>query len=152
MKTQSPPARFPRLTLGILCLFLWQVAFPQIGTSAEISIGTQISQAGAPSPTDRESYNVHAFGAIGDGKNLDSQAINKAIEICAQAGGGTVYFTAGTYASYSIHLKSNVALYLDHGATILAADPATRGRIRRIRRARAQRMGTVSGFRSHALA
>src|SRR6266581_775782 len=39
--------------------------------------------------------------------------------------GGTVYFPAGTYASYSIHLKSNAALYLAHGATILAATPTS---------------------------
>src|SRR4030095_12364551 len=33
-----------------------------------------------------------------------------------------VFFPAGNYLSVSIHLKSNVALYLDHGATIVAAD------------------------------
>lgn len=38
------------------------------------------------------------------------------------AGGGTVYFRAGTYLSVSIHLKSNITLHLDQGATILAAD------------------------------
>ena len=38
-----------------------------------------------------------------------------------------MWFPAGTYASYSIHLKSNVALYLDQGATILAADPPPAG-------------------------
>ena len=40
------------------------------------------------------------------------------------SGGGTVYFPAGNYLCYSIHLKSKVALYLDQGATIVAADPA----------------------------
>jgi polygalacturonase len=68
-------------------------------------------------------YDVRAFGAKGDGKALDSPAINRAIEAAAQAGGGTVYFPAGTYRSFSIRLKSNIALYLDHGAVILAADP-----------------------------
>ncbi|HEY7086985.1 MAG TPA: glycoside hydrolase family 28 protein [Tepidisphaeraceae bacterium] len=68
-------------------------------------------------------YNVRAFGATGDGKTIDTPAINKAIETAEAAGGGTVYFPAGTYACYSIRLKSNIALYLDQGATILAADP-----------------------------
>ncbi|HUI07103.1 MAG TPA: glycoside hydrolase family 28 protein [Verrucomicrobiae bacterium] len=71
--------------------------------------------------------NVKAFGAMGDGKTLDTDAINKAIDTAAAAGGGTVYFPAGTYASFSVHLKSNIALYLDQGATLLAADPPPEG-------------------------
>src|SRR5262249_10415801 len=67
---------------------------------------------------------VRGFGAKGDGKTLDTDAINKAIEAAAAAGGGTVRFPAGAYLSFSIRLKSNIALYLDAGATILAADPA----------------------------
>jgi len=70
-------------------------------------------------------YDVRSFGAKGDSKTLDTPAINKAIETADAAGGGTVYFPAGTYLCLSIHLKSNIALYLDQGATILAADPST---------------------------
>jgi len=66
-------------------------------------------------------YNVVDFGAKGDGKTLDSPSINKAIEEAASKGGGTIYFPAGTYLSVSIHLKSNISLYLEQGATILAA-------------------------------
>jgi len=68
-------------------------------------------------------YNVRSFGARGDGKTLDTRSINKAVEAAALAGGGTVRFPAGTYLSFSIQLKSNITLYLDQGATILAADP-----------------------------
>src|SRR5215471_13684880 len=66
-------------------------------------------------------FNIRAFGATGDGKTLDTAAINKAIEACSKAGGGTVYFPAGTYLSGSIHLRSFINLYLDAGATILGA-------------------------------
>jgi polygalacturonase len=66
-------------------------------------------------------FNVRAFGAVGDGKNLDSPAIDQAIAACAQAGGGTVLVPAGTYLSGSIHLKSNIHLLIDAGATILGA-------------------------------
>jgi polygalacturonase len=67
-------------------------------------------------------YDVRAFGARGDGKNLDSPSINKAIEAAAAAGGGTVSFPAGTYLSVSIRLRSNITLQFEPGATILAAD------------------------------
>ena len=66
--------------------------------------------------------NVRGFGATGDGKTLDTAAINRTIDAAASNGGGTVFFPAGSYLSVSIHLKSNVALYLDQGATIVAAE------------------------------
>jgi polygalacturonase len=66
-------------------------------------------------------FNVRDFGAVGNGKNLDSPAINQAIAAAAQAGGGTVFFPAGTYLSGSIHLQSNIHLLIDAGATILGA-------------------------------
>jgi polygalacturonase len=70
------------------------------------------------------SFNVRAFGASGDGATLDTAPINAAIAAAADAGGGTVLFPAGRYLSFSIRLRSNVALYLDAGSVIIAADPA----------------------------
>jgi polygalacturonase len=69
-------------------------------------------------------FNVRDFGATGDGKTLDTDAINKAIDAASAAGGGTVIFPAGTYVSASIHLKSHLRLFLGAGATIEAADPS----------------------------
>jgi polygalacturonase len=69
-------------------------------------------------------YDVRTFGAKGNGKTLDTLAINRAIDDAAAAGGGTVDFPAGTYLSASIRLKSNITLQLDQGATILAVDTA----------------------------
>jgi polygalacturonase len=68
-------------------------------------------------------YDVTEFGAVGDGSTLDTEAINKAIMAASEDGGGTVYFPAGTFASFSIHLKSNITLHLDNGCTLLAASP-----------------------------
>ena len=66
-------------------------------------------------------YNVRDYGAAGDGTNLDSVAINRAIAAATAAGGGTVRVPAGTYLSGSIHLQSNVHLLIDAGATLLGA-------------------------------
>lgn len=64
-------------------------------------------------------FNVRNYGAAGDGKQLDSPAIDKAIQVAAGTGGGTVFVPAGTYLSGSIHLTNNIHLYLDAGAVIL---------------------------------
>jgi polygalacturonase len=63
-------------------------------------------------------YNVKNYGAKGDGSNNDTTAINNAISAANSAGGGIVEFPSGTYSSGSIHLKSNVTLQIDSGATI----------------------------------
>ena len=73
-------------------------------------------------------FDVRQFGAKGDGKSVDTPAINRAIESAANAGGGTVVFPAGIYLSYSIRLKSKVALALGMGCTILAADPPSQNK------------------------
>lgn len=66
-------------------------------------------------------YNVRDYGAKGDGKTLDHQAINAAIDSCVAHGGGRVVVPAGTYLCGSIRMKSHVELYLSAGAKILAA-------------------------------
>jgi polygalacturonase len=88
--------------------------------------GSKAAQPDPLSPGPAE-FDVRQFGAKGDGNALDTPAINNAIDAAAEAGGGTVYFRAGTYLSYSIHLKSNVRLFLSSGSTILAADPPKEG-------------------------
>jgi polygalacturonase len=67
-------------------------------------------------------FNVRTYGAVGDGKTVDTAAINQTIESAAAAGGGTVVFPPGLWLSFSIHLRSHVGLYLSQGATLLAAD------------------------------
>ncbi len=64
---------------------------------------------------------MRSFGAKGNGKTLDSPAINSAIEAAVADGGGQVLLPAGTYLSGSIRLKSNIELHLSAGCTILSA-------------------------------
>ena len=99
---------FALVIAGCVALALFFSAAPR----PSFSFTTSAAQAGV--------YDVKTFGAKGDGKALDTAAINKTIDAAAAAGGGTVYFPAGNYLSVSIHLKSNIALYLDQGATIIA--------------------------------
>lgn len=70
----------------------------------------------------KRAYDVQSFGAKGDGKTPDTKAINTAIDSAAAEGGGMVYLPAGNYLCGSIHLKSNISLYLEQGATIVASD------------------------------
>jgi len=58
---------------------------------------------------------------------IDSPAIDKAINEASAKGGGVVWCPRGTYASYTIHLRSNVTLYLDRGAILLAASVPLEG-------------------------
>ncbi len=84
------------------------------GTIAAIALIASAASAAA-------SFNVTDFGARGDGKTLDTPAIQKAVDSCAEAGGGTVHCPAGTYLSGTICLKSHVTLHLAAGATLLGS-------------------------------
>jgi polygalacturonase len=95
--------------------------FATIGCLALVGCRTVNSRPSAVTLPGGVYFNVRDYGATGDGKTLDSPAINKAIEACAAAGGGTVFVPAGTYLSGSIHLANNLNLHLDAGSTILAA-------------------------------
>jgi polygalacturonase len=64
---------------------------------------------------------VRDAGAVGDGRALCTAAIQQSIERCAAAGGGTVFFPAGTYSSGTLELRSRVTLHLDSGATLLGS-------------------------------
>ena len=66
-------------------------------------------------------FNVKDYGATGNGSSIDTPAIDAAIAAASAAGGGEVLFPAGTYESVSIHLRSNVEIYLAAGAKIRAA-------------------------------
>lgn len=67
-------------------------------------------------------YNVLKYGAKNDSSKLATQAIKKAIDAASKAGGGTVYFPAGKYLTGSIHLKSNITIFIDAGAELHFSD------------------------------
>ncbi len=70
--------------------------------------------AGATAAT----YDIREYGAVSDTTRLSTAAIQKAIDTCHAAGGGTVLIPAGTYKTGSIILRSYVTMHLENGATI----------------------------------
>lgn len=69
-------------------------------------------------------FDARDHGARGDGRAIDSVAINAAILAASAAGGGTVVLPRGRYLCFSLRLQSHVTLLLADGAVIEAADPA----------------------------
>ena len=63
-------------------------------------------------------FNIMDFGAVPDGKTLNTEAIQKTINTALQNGGGIVYVPPGVYLSGSLELFDNITLYLEGGATI----------------------------------
>lgn len=75
-------------------------------------------------------YNVRQYGAKGDGKALDTAAVQATIDACNRDGGGTVLVPAGTFVIGTVELKSDVTLHL-----------ASRGKL----------LGTADGKQYHAV-
>jgi polygalacturonase len=70
-------------------------------------------------------FPVTRFGAVGDGTTKNTAAFAAAIAACHRAGGGHVIVPAGAFLTGAIHLRSNVDLHVEAGATVLfSQDPA----------------------------
>jgi polygalacturonase len=63
----------------------------------------------------------YAAPASGTRIQYDTAAIQKAIDVCAQAGGGTVRLRRGSWLTGPLFLRSNIRLQLDRGAELVAA-------------------------------
>ncbi len=102
---------------SVLCPLLYG-ADPQ-GPGATARPGQGDASIGIPI------YNIRAFGASGDGTQLDTIAIQAAIDACSAGGGGTVVVPSGKYLTGTLFLKSNVNLHLAPTATILGTNDLT---------------------------
>src|SRR5271167_2481650 len=115
MKAINDSTPWTRVFRLVLCLLLSRVCLPVISVWAA---DTATMAASASSKV----FNVREFGAKGDGKTLDTAAIQKALDECGNAGGGTVQFPSGTYLSKPVFLRSNTTVELDTGAVLQATD------------------------------
>ena len=89
-----------RLTIASVCVFLF------FAISLQAADGSKV-------------FDVRQFGAKGDGQTLDTAAIQKALDECGKAAGGTVKFSRGTYLSQPLTLQAQ-----NHGAARGGGDPA----------------------------
>ncbi len=101
-----------------------------LGLMSTASIGSGLlASASAPAATSESEntlgarvYNIRDFGAKGDGKTLDTAAVQAAIDACARDQGGTVLVPAGVFAIGTVEMKSNVTLHLAAQGQLLGTD------------------------------
>ncbi len=73
------------------------------------------------SPLSAKTVVVTDFGVVGDGKTLNTEAFQRAVDACAESGGGQVIVPAGTYLTGTIWLRDNVDFHLEHNAVLLGS-------------------------------
>ncbi|NLZ07851.1 MAG: glycoside hydrolase family 28 protein [Phycisphaerae bacterium] len=79
-------------------------------------------QVGAQTRPDKtETFNVTDYGAVADGRTINTRAIQAAIDACEAKGGGIVTFDSGAYLTGSIFVKAGVTLRIDKGVEILGS-------------------------------
>eukprot|EP00054_Salpingoeca_dolichothecata_P012489 m.69288 g.69288 ORF g.69288 m.69288 type:complete len:429 (-) comp19970_c0_seq4:190-1476(-) len=66
-------------------------------------------------------FNVTDFGAIGDGKTMNTKAINEAVAAVAKAGDGTIYFPAGRWLTAPFNVTSHCTLFFAADAVLLGS-------------------------------
>lgn len=86
--------------------------------AGSIPVFAQGGSAQTPAPD----CHVQAYGAIGDGRTLNTTAINAAVADCDKRGGGTVVVDSGTYRTGTIRLLDNITLKLEPGSTLLGSE------------------------------
>lgn len=63
-------------------------------------------------------YLVTDFGAVADGRTVNTAAIQRAIDQCAEKGGGTVVISQGVFRSGSLFLKQRTNLKIEEGGVL----------------------------------
>jgi hypothetical protein len=102
--------------------FMKHFAAGAIMTLPTATLAHAATAVGAPKLKEEHAgpfFNIIEFGAVSDGKTPCTPAIQKAVDACAQAGGGKVIIPAGRFLTSAIFLKSHVHLELMSGSTLL---------------------------------
>jgi len=105
-------------------LGLMAFTYPVISNSGFTKYQTPgwVKEVGAKTvPTEKKIFKVNSYGAVNDGKTMNTKFIQKAIDACAANGGGIVVFDTGEYVTGSLFLKSGVTLKIDKNVKILGS-------------------------------
>ena len=89
----------------------------KIETTAIAALSLAVASASLPA----RDFNIVDYGAVGDGKTLNTAAIQKAVDECSSVGGGRVVIEGGTYSTGTIILKSGVELHIEANAVLLGS-------------------------------
>lgn len=82
-------------------------------------VGTLIS--GASNAQAPATFNILSYGAVADGKTVNTPTIQKAIDEAA-AVRGTLVIPTGTYVTGTLYMRNNVTIILQKGAVLLGSD------------------------------
>lgn len=112
---------------------LFSLAFG-LGSQAQTSVNSQAySWNNLPKVArpvfKNDTINIVKYGAVPDGRTLNTRSINQAIEDCSKNGGGVVLVPAGLWVSGPIYMKSNVNLHVAKSATLFFTDDKTQYKI-----------------------
>ncbi|MGF1660954.1 MAG: glycoside hydrolase family 28 protein [Kineosporiaceae bacterium] len=82
-------------------------------------------ESGAPDPADPGVVDVRRHGAVGDGAGVETEALQRALDSVAAAGGGVLHLPPGIYRTGTLRLRSRVTLHVAAGALLQGTgDPA----------------------------
>lgn len=105
--------------------WLERLALPAMATAGAAVFSENISASppghGYDKLTRVDTYDIRDYGAVGDGKTLNTKSIQSAIDDCHASKGGIVIIPTGEFLCGTIELKSNITLHLAAAAKLLGS-------------------------------
>ena len=124
-------SRWLLLTTCLGAVFCFSTPRPSVAADVETwqinlrhdlnAMADKLSASLKPWPVPARVFQVESYGAVADGQTLNTVALQKAIDACSAAGGGTVLLAKGDYVSGTLELKSGVMLRVDKDARLLGS-------------------------------
>ncbi len=85
------------------------------------AMADKLSATLKPWPVPNRVFRPESYGAVADGQTLNTATLQKAIDACSAAGGGTVLLAKGDYVSGTLELKPGVMFQVDKDARLLGS-------------------------------